>query len=101
MLFILFILVLIFTSVARKYKNGGAPKGMQNLMETLILFIRDQVVIPSMGKKRGAKFLPLILTLFFFIWACNILGLIPFIGGFNITGTMSITLVLGCFGISL
>ncbi len=94
MLFILFILVLIFTSVARKYKNGGAPKGMQNLMETLILFIRDQVVIPSMGKKRGAKFLPLILTLFFFIWACNILGLIPFIGGFNITGTMSITLVL-------
>ncbi|MDZ4749972.1 MAG: F0F1 ATP synthase subunit A [Flavobacteriales bacterium] len=94
MLLVLFLLVLIFTSVARKYRKGGAPKGMQNLMETLVLFIRDQVVIPSMGEKRGAKFLPLILTLFFFIWGCNMLGLIPFLGGFNITGTMSITLVL-------
>ncbi len=78
---------------ARKNK-GKAPKGLQNFLEPLVIFIRDEVAIPSLGKKRAAKFLPFLLTIFFFIWACNLFGLIPFLGGFNITGTLSITLVL-------
>lgn len=96
MLMIMAILVWMFVSVAKAYnkRNGQAPKGMQNLLEPLILFIRDEVAIPSLGKKKAGRYLPFLLTVFFFIWLCNILGLIPFIGGFNITGTLAITLVL-------
>lgn len=96
MLFIMAILVWMFVSVAKAYnkRKGQAPKGMQNLLEPLILFIRDEVAIPSLGKKKAGRYLPFLLTVFFFIWLCNILGLIPFIGGFNITGTLAITLVL-------
>jgi F-type H+-transporting ATPase subunit a len=91
-----FLLLLIFLSVAKGYKKreGQAPKGLQSFMEPLILFIRDEVAIPSMGARSADKFLPFLLTIFFFIWIANMLGLIPFIGGFNVTGTMSVTLVL-------
>jgi len=95
MLFIMLMLFLLFRSVAKTYKkrDGMAPTGKQNLLEALILFIRDEVAIPSIGKKHAGKFMPLLLTIFFFIWMCNMLGLIPFFG-FNITGTLSITLVM-------
>lgn len=96
MLLMLVLVTFIFTRMAKAYakRKGMAPKGMQNLLEPLVLFIKDEVVIPALGKKRAQKFLPFLLTVFFFIWACNLLGLIPFLGGFNITGTLSITLVL-------
>jgi len=96
MLFVIVLMIIIFRSVASSYKKrkGMAPTGMQNLFEPFILFIRNEVAIPSIGKKRADAFVPFLLTTFFFIWMCNMLGLIPFIGGFNITGTMSITLVL-------
>ena len=96
MLFVIVLMIIIFRSVASAYKKrkGMAPTGMQNLFEPFILFIRNEVAIPSIGKKRADAFVPFLLTTFFFIWMCNMLGLIPFIGGFNITGTMSITLVL-------
>src|SRR6185436_2218780 len=57
-------------------------------------FIKDEVAIPAIGKKKAGKYLPFLLTMFFFIWACNMLGLVPFLGGFNITGTLSITMVM-------
>ena len=63
-------------------------------MEPLILFIRDEVAIPSIGAKKADRYTPFLLTVFFFIWMCNLLGLVPFLGGFNITGTLSITIVL-------
>ncbi len=90
------ILLLIFLSVARAYKKrvGQAPKGLQSFMEPMILFIRDEVAVPSLGAKKADRFLPFLLTIFFFIWIANMLGLIPFIGGFNVTGTLSVTLVL-------
>lgn len=91
------LLLLIFGSVARSYKKrqGQAPKGLQSFMEPMILFIRDEVAIPSIGSAAKAeKFMPFLLTTFFFIWIANMLGLIPFIGGFNITGTLSVTMVL-------
>lgn len=88
--------VVMFISAARAYnrRKGQAPKGLQNFLEPLVLFIKDEVAIPALGKKRAQKFLPFLLTSFFFIWACNLLGLIPFVGGFNITGTLGVTLVL-------
>lgn len=96
MLLILVLMVFLFIKVANRYKktNGGAPKGAQSLLEPLILFIRDEVAVPSIGEKRADKFMPFLLSVFFFIWMCNLLGLIPFIGGFNITGTIAVTAVL-------
>lgn len=90
------LLLLIFGSVARGYKKrvGQAPKGLQSFMEPMILFIRDEVAIPSIGAKKADRFMPFLLTSFFFIWIANMLGLIPFLGGFNITGTLSVTIVL-------
>jgi len=91
-----FLLLIIFLSVAKAYRKrkGQAPKGLQSFIEPLILFIRDEVAVPSIGARKADKFLPFLLTIFFFIWIANMLGLIPFIGGFNITGTLSVTAVL-------
>jgi F-type H+-transporting ATPase subunit a len=96
MFLVLALMLWIFISVAKSYKKrqGQAPKGLQNALEPFILFIRDEIAVPSMGKKKANKYLPFLLTVFFFIWLCNMLGLIPFIGGFNVTGTLGITLVL-------
>jgi len=99
-MFLMLLLVLfLFTRMAKAYekRRGQAPKGMQNMLEPFVLFIKDEVAIPALGKKRSKKFLPFMLTSFFFIWASNMLGLVPFLGGFNITGTLSITLVLAVF----
>lgn len=99
MLLIMVLMVIVFMSVAKAYtrREGQAPTGLQNFLEPLILFIRDEVAVPSIGKKKADKFMPFLLTVFFFIWMSNMLGLIPFIGGFNVTGTMGVTLVLALF----
>lgn len=91
------ILLLILFGVKRScIKNAGkAPKGMQSLMEILILFIRDGVVVPIIGEKHYQRYLPYILTLFLFIFLCNLIGLVPFFpGGVNVTGNIAITGVL-------
>ena len=96
MLLIMIIMCVVFFRVAKRYKQreGQAPKGIQNFFEPLILFIRDEVAVPSIGKGKADRYMPFLLTVFFFIWMCNILGLIPFLGGFNVTGTMGVTIVL-------
>jgi F-type H+-transporting ATPase subunit a len=96
MVLVIVLMIILFRSVANKYKRnaGKAPSGFQNMIEPFILFVRDDIALPSLGKKNAARYTPFLLTVFFFIWMCNILGLIPFLGGFNITGTLSITLVL-------
>jgi len=90
------LLVLLFGSAARKYKSNPnkAPSGLQGFLEPLVLFLRDEVIIPAMGPKHATRFMPFLLTTFFFIWFANILGMIPFIGGFNIMGTLGVTIVL-------
>ena len=95
MLVILTLMVWMFISVAKQYKKnpGQAPKGLANALEPLVIFIRDEIAKPSIGAKAD-RFMPFLLTVFFFIFFCNLLGLIPFIGGFNVTGTMGITIVL-------
>ena len=95
MLVILTLMVWMFIGVARQYQKnpGKAPKGMANALEPLVIFIRDEIAKPSIGDKAD-RFMPFLLTVFFFIFFCNLLGLVPFIGGFNVTGTMGITIVL-------
>ncbi|HVV55819.1 MAG TPA: F0F1 ATP synthase subunit A [Mucilaginibacter sp.] len=93
------VLLIIFISVSSAYKKreGKAPKGLQSFMEPLILFIRDDVAMPNIGIKY-VRFMPLLLTMFFFILINNLFGMIPvFPGGFNLTGNIAVTLTLACF----
>lgn len=90
------LILLLFLGTSKSYKkNNGIPKGIAGFTEPVILFIRDEVAIPNIGIKNTAKFLPLLLTIFFFIWINNLLGLIPlFPGGANVTGNIAVTMVL-------
>ena len=96
MLMMMVLMLVVFGSMAKSYGRsaGQAPKGLANALEPMVLFLRDEVAIPNIGEKKADKFLPFLMTVFFFIFFANLLGLIPFIGGFNITGTLSITMVM-------
>jgi F-type H+-transporting ATPase subunit a len=89
-------LLWIMMSIARRYKIGQgittAPKGLQNAIEPVITFVRDEVAKPNIGHKYG-RYMPLLLTIFFFILINNIFGLIP--GSANVTGNIAFTAVLG------
>lgn len=96
LLFGVIIISWIFISAAKRYSThkNQAPKGLQSLVEPLILFVRDDIAKPNIGAKTD-KFLPYLLTLFFFIFINNLLGLIPIPpGGANLTGNITVTLVL-------
>jgi F-type H+-transporting ATPase subunit a len=99
MLMSVFIILFIFLKTAGYYaKNGAvAPKGIASFMEPLIIFVRDDIAKVNIGEKKYMKFMPYLLTIFFFIWFNNLLGLIPWIGGANLTGNIAVTLVLAIF----
>lgn len=93
------LLLVIFISVANAYKKrtNAAPKGLQSLLEPVIIFVRDEIAKPNIGYKYQ-RYMPLLLTIFFFIWVNNMLGLIPlFPGGANVTGNILFTFVLAFF----
>jgi len=97
------LLLWIFLSIAGAYtrRAGMAPKGLQSFIEPIILFVRDDVAKSAIGPKY-MKYMPYLLTAFFFIFLNNLLGLIPiFPGGANLTGNIAVTLVLALitFGI--
>ena len=94
------LLIIIFVSVARSYKKrrGHAPRGLQSFLEPLILFVRDDIAIPSIGEKKYEKYLPFLLTVFFFILLNNLMGIVPFFpGGANLTGNLAVTGVMALF----
>ena len=90
--------LLIFLSLARSYKKTGIshPKGIQSFLEPVILFIRDDIAIPNIGLHKYERYMPYLLTAFFFILINNLMGLIPFPPPFgaNVTGNIAITFVL-------
>jgi F-type H+-transporting ATPase subunit a len=90
----------LFISIAKAYqrREGQAPKGIQSLLEPIILFVRDDVAKASIGEKKYEKYTPYLLSIFFFIFLNNLLGLIPiFPGGANLTGNIAITMILAIF----
>jgi F-type H+-transporting ATPase subunit a len=90
------IILIILLTVTKRYKthSNEAPKGLQSLVEMAILFIRDTIARPAIGQKYD-RFMPFLLTVFFFIFINNLMGLIPiFPFGANLTGNIAITLVL-------
>ena len=90
------ILFFILTSIAKKYKTGqgvtSAPKGLQNAIEPVIMFVRDDIAKPNLNHNYK-KYLPYLLTVFFFILINNLFGLIP--GSANVTGNIAFTAVMG------
>ncbi len=94
MLFAAIVMLAIFLTVGSSYRRDPLkpPKGIQSLFEPLVLFVVDDIVKPAIGEKKHEPFLPYLLTLFFFIWINNMLGLIPiFPMGANVTGNISVT----------
>mgnify|MGYP002624511740 CR=1 FL=1 len=98
-MFIVFALMAwMFITVARAYKrrDGQAPKGIQSFIEPIFLFIQDEVAKPFLGHY-WEKYLPFLMSLFFFILGLNLFGQIPFLGGSNATGNLAVTMVLAIF----
>ncbi|WP_243348187.1 F0F1 ATP synthase subunit A [Parabacteroides sp. FAFU027] len=90
------LLLVIFLSASKRYKENfaRAPKGIQSWVEPIIIFVRDDVAKAAIPGKY-MTYLPYLLTIFFFIFLNNLLGLIPiFPGGANLTGNIAITMVL-------
>ncbi|MDZ4756786.1 MAG: F0F1 ATP synthase subunit A [Bacteroidota bacterium] len=92
---VLLLLVAALYAAKRYKKNSGKLYGVQSFLEPVILFIRDDVAKPSIGEKRYARYMPFLLTVFFFILINNLMGLIPiFPFGANVTGNIAVTMVL-------
>jgi F-type H+-transporting ATPase subunit a len=90
MLWIAAVILIVVLSVSLR-RRDGAPRGAANLLEALLLFIRDDVVRPNLGEA-GMRYLPFLWTLFMFILTCNLIGLVP--GGATATGNISVTATL-------
>ncbi len=93
------VLLIVFLSCARWYKHhdekSEAPKGFVGMMEMFVMMIHDDVIKSSIGEKHYKKYAPYLLTVFFFIFTTNMIGLIPiFPGGANVTGNINITFFL-------
>ncbi|WP_223559356.1 F0F1 ATP synthase subunit A [Chryseobacterium lathyri] len=95
MLLSVIFMAIIFIGMARNYKKSQLPRGAGKLLEPVIVFIRDEVAIPNIGSVKYKRYMPYLLTAFFFIWFNNLFGLIPFFPfGANLTGNIAITAVL-------
>ena len=91
------LLFLVFLTMGKRYTQNplGTPKGIQSVFEPIIIFIRDEIARPNIGEGKYEKFMPYLLSVFFFIWFNNLLGLLP--GAANLTGNISVTMTLALF----
>ncbi len=89
------LMLLGFSTLARQYKNKSIPTGFGRVLEPLVIYVRDEIARPNIGEKKYRKFTGYLLTVFFFIWILNLLGLTPF--GFNVTGQLAVTAALAIF----
>jgi len=89
------LMFILFAGLAKSYaKNGGISSGAGRFFEPIVLFVRDEIAIPNIGEKHYKKYMSYLLTIFFFIWFLNMVGLTPL--GINVTGNIAIT-----FGLAL
>lgn len=88
-------LFLAFRSLAKQYKKKQVPTGFGRILEPLVLYVRDEIARPNIGDKHYRRFTGYLLTVFFFIWTLNLLGLTPL--GFNVTGQLAVTACLAIF----
>lgn len=103
LMFTAVLLSIIVLSSARWYRRhdasrDGAPGGFKGLMELMVMMVNDEIIKPSVGEKHYRKYAPYLLTAFFFIFLCNLLGLVPFFpGGANVTGNIAVTMMMALF----
>lgn len=97
LLFTTILMFILFLGLAKTYKTGpnNLPKGIARGLEPLVLYVRDEMAVPNIGKAKYKKFMPYLLSVFFLIFILNILGLTPL--GFNVTGSISVTACLAIF----
>lgn len=90
--------LVLFLSLARSYRKTGIshPHGIQSFLEPIVLFVRDDIAIPNLGLHKYERYMPYLLTAFFFILINNLMGLVPFPPPFgaNVTGNIAITFLL-------
>ena len=79
----------LFISMAKSYKNSLVPSGAAKFLEPLVLYVRDEIAIPNIGEKHYQKYMGYLLSVFFFVWIINLVGLTPL--GINVTGNIAIT----------
>ena len=93
------VLLLIFISASKRYgkSEDNVPTGIAGFVEPLVLFVRDDIARPMIGEHKYKKYMPYLLTVFFFIWLNNIFGLIPILNGANLSGNIAFTMVLAVF----
>ncbi len=91
MMFVASAILIVLAGLFLRRPRAGqeAPTGMANALEIMVVFVRDEIAIANMGEKWGRRFTPFLLTLFFFILTCNLLGLVP--GGFTATSNLNVT----------
>ncbi len=90
------VLFLIFLTAARRYKKSddNVPSGIASFVEPLVVFVRDEIAKPMIGEHKYKRYMPYLLTIFFFIWINNIFGLIPILNGANLSGNIAFTFTL-------
>ncbi len=99
MLLTFLLLFFLFRAAVKGYetRRGQAPKGIQSFLEPIFVFIRDEVAVPFLGHKYE-KYLPFLMSIFFFILGLNLVGQIPFFpGSGNVTGNLAVTMALALF----
>ncbi len=94
-LFVGLLLLWWFSSLARQYRTKQIPTGFARVLEPLVIYVRDEIARPNIGEKHYRRFTGYLLTVFFFIWVLNLLGLTPL--GFNVTGQLAVTACLAIF----
>jgi F-type H+-transporting ATPase subunit a len=93
------VLILMFGWAMRRTRLEGAPTGITNVLETIVVFIRDEIATPAMGRKWGGRFTPFLCTVFFFVLMCNLLGMVP--GGYTATSNLNVTATLSLITLAL
>jgi F-type H+-transporting ATPase subunit a len=91
-MFMCVLLFFVFRSIAKSYRTGLVPTGAAKFFEPIIVFIRDDIAIPNIGEAHYKKYMPYLLTVFFFIWFLNLAGMTPL--GINVTGNIAVTFTL-------
>ena len=94
-----FLIALLGWFLRRSRISSGAPTGVTNAIEALVLFVRDEIAVTHMGPKYGRFFAPYLLTLFFFILTCNLAGMVP--GGYSPTSNLNVTATLAALTLLL
>ncbi len=98
MIFSAILLLVVFITMARMYKGNKIPRGIQGFLEPIVLFVVNDIAKPNIQGDKYKKYVPFLLTVFFFIWFNNMLGIIPILpGGANVTGNIAVTLTLAVF----